>query len=224
MRFIQRAWARLRAALGREESARDAERRRIAADLHDGPLQSLIALEMRLAAAKTLLERDPGAALKELSELAALASRVVAELRAFQRTLAPPPAELSDLAALARRLVEDFAASSGLKVRLQAPDRTLSATPETCLEFAQILREALANIRKHARASRVAVSLAAGGTLIIEDDGTGFPFAGKYTLEELEALGCGPRSIIQRVRNLRGGLTLESQPERGSRLEIRIPS
>lgn len=224
MRFIQRAWARLRAALGREESARDAERRRIAADLHDGPLQSLIGLEMRLAAAKNLIERDPGAALNELREAASLAARVVAELRAFQRTLTPPPMELGDLAALARRLVEDFGRETGLRVRFEAHAAPLNAPPETCLEFAQILREALANIRKHAHASRVAVTLAAGGEAIIEDDGVGFPFQGKYALEELEALGCGPRSIIERVRNLRGEFTLASQPGRGSRLEIRIPS
>jgi len=223
MASLRRIWARLRTALGGDEPAQSAERRRIAADLHDGPLQSLIALEMRLAAARNLAGRDPDAALKELGELAGLAARVVAELRAFQRTLAPP-AEPPDLAALARRLVEDFGRETGLQVRLEAPEAPLATAPEICLEFAHLLREALANIRKHARASRVAVTLGGGGEVVIEDDGVGFPFEGKYELAELDALGCGPRSIIERVRNRHGELTLESRPGRGSRLEIRIPS
>lgn len=223
MPALQRAWARLRAALRGDESAQNAVRQRVAADLHDGPLQSLIGLEMRLAAARSLVERDPQSALRELGELAEAAAAVVAEFRAFQRTLSPPPVVTNDLGALARRLIEDFAASSGLKVRFQAPNRPLIAPPETCLEVVQILREALANVRKHAHARSVKVSLAEGGELTIEDDGVGFPVSGRFSLEELQAYGAGPRSIVQRVRNLGGALTLESRPGQGSRLAVRVP-
>ena len=226
MPILPCAWRRFRALLGRGEDTGKAERQRIAADLHDGPLQSVIALEMRLAAARLLAERDPEAALKELAELADLAGAVVAELRAFQRTLSPPPLELTDLGALARRLVEDFARNPGIEARFEPPDILVTAPPETCLEMVQILREALANVRKHARAGRVQVRLTKVGEaaeLIIEDDGVGFPFSGTFPLEELDRQGLGPASIRQRVRALAGGMTLTSRPGQGSRLLLRIP-
>ncbi len=214
-------WLRFRNALGWGEAAR--ERRRVAADLHDGPLQSAIALQMRLAAARSLSAQDPERALAELRELTDLAGAVVAELRAFQHSLSPPAAGSNDLSTLARRLAEDFAAVSGLEVRFQAPEAPITAPPETCREVGQILREALVNVRKHARARRVTVALAEGAEIIVEDDGGGFPVSGRFTLEELEARGAGPRSVMQRVRDLGGGLTLESRPGQGSRLAIKVP-
>jgi len=226
MPALQRAFRRVRAALGWGRAAGEAERRRIANDLHDGPLQSVIALEMRLAVARSLIARDPEAALKELEEAADLAGAVVAELRVFQRTLSPPPMASNDLVALARRLVEDFAADSRIEARFRAPEGPLMAPPEICLELAQILREALANVRKHARAGRVVVvlaQLAKGAEVSIEDNGVGFGFSGRFGLAELEARGGGPRSIMQRVRDLRGELAVESRPGQGSRLEIRVP-
>ncbi|MGC4052167.1 MAG: hypothetical protein QM757_22750 [Paludibaculum sp.] len=81
-------------------------------------------------------------------------------------------------------------------------------------------------MRKHSGASRVAVGLArAEDTLLIdvEDDGTGYPFAGTFSLEELELLRIGPLSIQRRVRGLSGDLALSSRPGRGSELKIRLP-
>jgi signal transduction histidine kinase len=93
-------------------------------------------------------------------------------------------------------------------------------------EIVQIVREALNNIRKHSAASRAAVTLERqnGQILLrIEDDGTGFPFSGRFTLEELELLRLGPQSIMRRVRALDGSLVVDSHPARGAELEIRLP-
>lgn len=237
MPALQRAWRRLLAALGLVGSPRESERRlaaqaraaereRIAADFHDGPLQGVIALRMRLECASSLAERDPAAALRELGELTRLAGAVAAELRDFLRSMGPPPVETCDLSSLAVRVVEDFRKDTAIQVRFRGPDLPVSAAPETCLELAQILREALANVRKHAGAERVEVALAESAgvaELLIEDDGAGFPFSGTLVLEELERQGLGPASIRKRVRNTGGELTLESRPGQGSRLLIRIP-
>jgi len=56
-----------------------------------------------------------------------------------------------------------------------------------------------------------------------EDNGTGFPFSGKFTLEELELLRLGPISIKRRVKMLNGELQLDSRPGEGASLQIRIP-
>jgi signal transduction histidine kinase len=60
--------------------------------------------------------------------------------------------------------------------------------------------------------------------IAVEDDGSGFPFSGTYTLDELELLRLGPRSIQRRVRTLGGDLTLDSRPTAGATLKIRIPA
>ena len=60
-------------------------------------------------------------------------------------------------------------------------------------------------------------------TLVIEDDGRGFPFSGRLSQADLDALGKGPLVIKERVRVIAGELTIESNPGQGSRLEISVP-
>ncbi len=57
----------------------------------------------------------------------------------------------------------------------------------------------------------------------VDDNGAGFSFVGKYTLDELELLRIGPRSIKQRIRTLGGDLTLESNPGQGSNIRASVP-
>ena len=63
-----------------------------------------------------------------------------------------------------------------------------------------------------------------GVDMILEDDGSGFPFSGAYTLDELEILRLGPRSIKRRVRTLGGDLTIQSRPLAGSVVRVHIPT
>ena len=91
----------------------------------------------------------------------------------------------------------------------------------------QLLREALTNVQKHSKATRVVVTVSHAHDrleLSIEDNGTGFPFSGAYTLEELELLRTGPFSIQKRVRAMEGDLVVESRPQRGSSITVRIPA
>jgi signal transduction histidine kinase len=59
--------------------------------------------------------------------------------------------------------------------------------------------------------------------LIVEDDGSGFPFSGRLAQADLESLGKGPVVIKERVRLIEGDLTIESKPGQGARLEITVP-
>jgi signal transduction histidine kinase len=82
------------------------------------------------------------------------------------------------------------------------------------------------NVRKHSGATSVSVNLLeAEGRweLIVEDDGAGFPFAGRVSQKDLDAAGRAPAIIRERVRLINGELTIESRPGRGSRLEVRVP-
>jgi signal transduction histidine kinase len=97
---------------------------------------------------------------------------------------------------------------------------------QVCREIARIVQEGLVNVRKHSRAHQVLVHLGASDNkwkLVIEDDGRGFPFTGRLSHLELDALGGGPLVIRERVRLIEGELAIESVRGRGSRLEISVP-
>lgn len=208
------------------EKAREAERQRIAADFHDGPLQSFISFSMRLELIRKLLLRDKNAATDELSQLQEICKNQVNELRAFVRSMRPMDVEGS-LNATLRRVVEQFQKDSGIPATFASADFLEPAEPEISLELLQIVREALYNVQKHSRASRVAVSVQKNDRsleITIEDNGSGFPFSGKYSLDELEMLRLGPTSIKRRVRTLGAEMLLDSKPGQGAGLLIRLPS
>lgn len=207
------------------EGAREAERQRIAADFHDGPLQSFISFQMRLEVIKKLMARDPQAAAEELHQLQDLCQTQVAELRSFVRSMRPADEGMT-LGASLGRMVESFERDTGISSSFAAGEFTDPAATELSLELLQIVRETLNNIQKHSGATRVAVSAERRNhNLIIrvEDNGSGFPFSGTFGLEELEVLRLGPASIKRRVRVLGGDLVLESRPGQGAKIEFRIP-
>ncbi len=194
------------------ERAREAERQRIAADFHDGPLQSFISFQMRLEIIRKLLGRDRAAAEDELHQLQELTKTQVQELRAFVRGMRPVDVDGSLNASL-RRVVDQFQKDSGISASFVSAEFVDGAEPEVSLELLQIVREALYNIQKHAAATRVAVSIQKterGLEISVEDNGNGFPFSGRYTLAELELLRLGPGSIKRRVRSLGGELLVDS--------------
>jgi signal transduction histidine kinase len=206
------------------ERARESERQRIAADFHDGPLQSFISFQMRLEIIRKLLSRDQASATEELLQLQDLGKGQVNELRSFVRSMRPVDVEGS-LNATLRRVVEQFQKDSGIPTSFVSAEFLEPNEPEVSLELLQIVREALYNAQKHSSASRVAVTIARADNMLeigIEDNGKGFQFSGRYTLDELELLRLGPVSIKRRVRTLGGEMTLDSRPGQGAGLKIRL--
>ncbi len=211
---------------GEADKAREAERIRIAGDFHDGPLQSFIALQVRLDILGTLLKRDPAAGMQDLKELQQLSREIVADVRSFLRSMRPAEVDANELVSSVRRTVEYFQKDTGIPSRFVCSEPSMKVPPETSHEMLQILREALHNVQKHAKASRVVVSLEQTGKtveLAVDDDGAGFSFSGSFTLDELDLLRLGPASIKRRVRSLGGDLSLESRPGHGAGLKIRVP-
>lgn len=216
------------AAIAREAAgkAADAERQRIASDFHDGALQSFISLQMRLEICRKLFERDRDAGMEELQQLQGLAQAQVRELRAFVRSMRPMDLDGTNLFAAGRRVAENFQKESGIPVTFVGPDKPLAMPQETAAEVLQMLRESLANVHKHAGATRVAVAMEKGDRALeiaVDDNGRGFHFSGSYNLEELELLRLGPASLKRRARSLNADMNLESRPGRGAGLKFRIP-
>ncbi len=203
------------------------EGERIAHDLHDGPLQSMISFEMRLEVIRRLIHRNPDAAAEELGALQQFSRKLVAEMRTFVHRMRPIETDSSSLMAATRRLVEAFQKESGIAVTfMNGQTGDLPLSPKTSTEVLQVAREALNNINKHAQATHVLFSVEQkNGRLFIavHDNGRGFRFGGRYSLEELELMRIGPQSIKQRVRAMGGDLSLESQPGQGANVRVSVP-
>ena len=217
---------KLDAAQKAAEKAREEESQRIAADFHDGPLQSFISLQMRLEILRKLLERDTDAGMHDLKQLQALAQSQVRDLRTFLHSMRPVDIDGGNLVVTLRRTAESFQKESGIPVTFVSAATPVGLPPEVTMEVLQMLREALHNVQKHAGATRVAVSLEKsdrGLEIAVDDNGHGFNFAGTYSLEELELLRLGPASLKRRARGLNADMLLESRPGRGAGIKFRIP-
>ncbi len=209
------------------ETARDAERHKLAGDFHDGPLQAFIGIQLRLEVLRKLVERDPRAAQQELRDLQDVSKAQVEEMRTFLRGIRPVELGEAGLSASLRHVVAEFQKRSGITATFQSSGSPDLTSPMASREAMQLLREALTNVQKHSKATRVVVTVSHAHDrleLSIEDNGTGFPFSGAYTLEELELLRTGPFSIQKRVRAMEGDLVVESRPQRGSSITVRIPA
>ena len=203
---------------------RSEERALLARELHDGVIQSLLGLEIRLH----MLGRRSGIAGAEHDALVGIQKEIhdqVISLRRLTEHLHPADFEPSRLSTYFASLVERFEHEAGIAATLDASLEAVAFTPSMCVQLLRILQEALANIRRHscARSVHVGVKAHAGSCMMeISDDGRGFPFEGRLTLDELQRTLQGPRVIMERVRALGGELTVESRSS-GARLEIRIP-
>ncbi len=204
----------------------EGERSRISRDIHDGILQTLLSVDMQLSVIQKELRQDPGYAAAELQNLQETIRSETAELRRMVTDMRPIGLESADLAELMRSFAERFRNESGIALDLMIDAGDLQAPDRVCRDLFQIYREALHNVKKHAHASHVVVKMWQDDsqvTLMIDDNGRGFSFTGRYMGEELERLRLGPISIKERARSLGGLLTVESTPGHGARLTVEVP-
>ena len=204
----------------------ESERSRISRDLHDGILQTLLSLNIQLDVLRHKFPWTPEQAGKELETLQKTVQQESAELRRMVTDLRPLRVESADMRELMLGFAERFRNEAALAVDLFIEDRNLRLPDRICRELFQIYRESLNNIKKHAKASHVVVKLGqdeAKVSLVVDDNGRGFSFSGRYSSEELDRLRLGPISIKERTRGVGGTLTVESNPGHGARLTVEIP-
>ena len=204
--------------------AEASERARVARELHDGAIQALIGIEMQVDVLRRRTVNDEVST--ELDRVQGLLRREVLNLRELMQSMRPVdigPHQFLDFIA---GLVERFSRDTGISVRFisELEEVTLPAT--TCSELVRVVQEGLVNIRKHSEAQSAVVRFGSQNgswKLVINDDGQGFPFAGRLTMSELDSIRRGPAVIKERVRAVGGEMVIESTPGQGSRLEITIP-
>jgi signal transduction histidine kinase len=202
-----------------------AERARFARELHDGAVQSLIAVEMQVDVIRRQAEADKPIG-SELSRIQSLLREEVLKLRELMQQMKAIDVDSQRLLGVLNDTVERFQRETGIAARFVTDIEKLDMPQRVCREILRIVQEGLVNVRKHSGARHVLVRLGSGGSvwnLSVEDDGKGFPFMGRYDQQRMEEDGKGPTIIKERVRLIAGELTVESTPGQGSRLEITVP-
>jgi signal transduction histidine kinase len=213
-----------------ESQARDAvadERMRVARDLHDGLLQSFTGVVLRLETVHSILEENPDQARNMLTEVQASIMADQRELRAYVEKLGPRHrAEMKfDFRGRLDEWRERFEKQWNVSVRFDGERLDPLVAELLGHETLRLIQEAVTNSAKHGGASAVDVNLTTrDGRMIIEvsDNGGGFPFHGRRTLEEIRGGAGGPGVLAQRVAALNGDLIVESG-ENGARIEISVP-
>ena len=212
--------------LRRAIDASDLERRRIAADLHDGAVQRLAGVSLSLAAAASggTSKPDQGNGLRAaVSEAAAETRETIRELRTLLVDIYPPTLQRSGLAAALSDLVAPLRAA-GMTVTLSVPDDAdLPADTEAL--FYRVAQEAVRNSRTHGDASEVRIAVVFGSDesrLLIDDNGRGFS---RGDIGDAEPEGhFGLRLMRDLVDHAGGELDIDSAPGRGTSIAVQMPA
>lgn len=205
------------AALNREAGA-SAEREHLARELHDTIAQDLTALVMLAQRAR----RETAAPDATLALVEETARSALSETRALVAAGAAVADEGVDLASALHRLANRFARETGIEVAVDA-EQTLALSRDVEVVVLRCVQEALANARKHARASRIAITVhrvggQAGRVRVrVVDDGIGFDATSAPD-------GFGLTGMTERLALVHGTLTVSSAPGAGTTLEAELPT
>ena len=218
-RALQQSRQELRALAGRLIDAEEEERKRIARELHDDLSQKLALLAFDTG---SLVLAPPPSANQTREKFRDLQTRVVQlseDVRQISHRLHPSILEDLGLTAALRELCEEFSAREGIEVvfEQEAVPKALPVDVASCLY--RVSQEALHNVIKHSRATRVHLKVSGspeGIQLRIHDTGVGFD-------SESASHGLGIVSMKERVLLVQGEFSIHSQPGQGTTVEIFVP-
>lgn len=217
---LQQSQRQLSALSSHLQKAKETERAHIAREVHDDIGGNLTAIKIDLL---WLINRmgngDPGALARAYS-LDHLADRTLEIVSRIAGSLRPPLLDLGLLAAVEWEASE-FCKRMNIPCTVHCNNEDIAMAPELANALFSIFRETLTNISKHARATHVEVSLKADHatcTLSVADDGCGFSQS-----DLLKEKSFGLRGILERARNLGGGIKFDGGPGMGATVIVRLP-
>jgi signal transduction histidine kinase len=199
------------------------ERLRISRDLHDGIIQSIYAVSLSLEEVPDLIDEDRPAALGRVDRAIDRLHTTIGDIRTFIVGLGSEAG--SGLAGVLEPMANELFAGTGIDLTLELSDAAeldRRLPPEAAHELSQIAREALSNVARHSGASRARLRIGiedGSATLTVEDDGSGF--------DPGVTLGSGHfglANLRDRTAAIAGQLTIETAPETGTRIIVRLPA
>lgn len=199
----------------------ESEQARIARDLHDGVIQSIYAVGMRIEECRRLTDTSPQTAGEKLAGTREVLNHVIRDMRGFLTGLEPASIQGRELKTALKSVVLGMGDEAADRIALEI-DRSAaeSLTSKDATELFHICKEAISNSLRHGRATRVEVSLQPlddGCCLEIVDDGIGFDPA------QVSGESRGLQNLRTRAKNLRSQLQLITAPGTGTRLVLILP-
>ena len=219
---LKESYERTQDLAGRLITAQEAERSRIARDLHDDVNQQLAALSVGLSNFKRRLPLCGDAVVqKELARLQQRTVDLADVIRNLSHELHPGVLQHAGLSAALRGHCAEIRRQSAIEVTLSAVDGLDGIPQDVALCLYRVAQEALRNVAAHAGARKAQVILRSaedGLELVIADDGQGFKLA-----EARRVGGLGLISLDERVRLIGGTLTINTEPQRGTEVRVQVP-
>jgi signal transduction histidine kinase len=217
--------AGMRDYLSAVTAGQEAERERLAHDLHDDTVQALIALKQRAQMAQKSLPSDPARAGQRLGELTTLIDEELVGLRRLIGDLRPIYLEDLGFVPALQMLARGMSNHRGVAVRVEVHGETVRLAPDLELAAFRIVQAALNNVAAHAGAQNAVVTIdfaGTGVTLIVEDDGCGFT-PPEQPAELAQDGHFGLMGMRERAMLYGGHLTIASAPGRGTTITAWLP-
>ena len=205
-----------------ESLARLEERERIGMDLHDGVMQSIYAVGLQLEAGIDRLEESPGESKEIVERAIETLNNVIKDIRSYIMDLRPRVSIVADLPDAIQQLVEDVRVNTLVQSDLTVEGSVKDLINQTeAIALFHIAQEALSNVIKHSRATRVTVLLSAGERTVaveVRDNGVGIDKerAAAYDRQ-------GLRNMRDRARSVGANLSLDSRPGEGTTVRAELP-
>jgi two-component system sensor histidine kinase DegS len=203
--------------------AQEAERSRLAREVHDGPAQALSNAIFQVEVVQRLLDRDEAAARDELQQLRDVLTRELKGVRAYLSQLRPPELADQGLSGAIQNAANQIGTALGVAVAVELDDG-VDALPETVeIVILRVVQEALQNARKHAQASSIRIRMwteHGGWSLEVRDDGRGFdsddpPVSGRRHF--------GLQFMRERAELIGARFEVRSSPNLGTAVRMTIP-
>lgn len=223
-RQVQAAQQSLHTYIGAITQGQEDERQRLARELHDDTIQSLIALKQRAQLTRLALPKDTP--LQSLTELEALTEQTIENLRRIIRALRPIYLEDLGLVAALEMLVNEAGQSSQLKIEFHKSGLEKRLAAEVELALYRMMQESLNNILRHARATQASIQIefaAQALHLRVKDNGVGFEVP-KSPAEFTPKGHFGLVGLYERAQLIGAGLEITSTPGKGTQLSIYMPT
>jgi two-component system sensor histidine kinase DegS len=201
------------------------ERTRIALDIHDGLVQTLVGLNYKLDLCSELFQKDPPQSRVLILETRELLKVAIEEARQVVFNLRPLHFDRMELLPAIRNYLKTYARQYRIETDFKVRGDERRIPPRVKIFLFRIIQEALSNVQKHAKATRVGVDLSIGKSDLrttLSDNGRGFD------LEEVSAhpekwASFGLKGIMERARLLGGTAVIDTKPGQGTKIVFRVP-
>jgi two-component system sensor histidine kinase DegS len=206
-------------------SAVTGERSRIACEIHDGLVQTLVGINYKLDLCRELIFADPTRCHDLLSDAKAQLKAAIEESRQVIFNLRPLYFESMELVPALRSYLKSYETQSRVQAELNASGDESALSPKAKIFLFRIVQEALSNVQKHAGADRVQVTLAiADGRIkaLIEDNGVGFE-VDAVSEDPTKWQSFGLKGIVERAQLIGGTARVESRKGAGTKVLVDIP-